>query len=128
MRSKDVGTDPLLQNVPEVDGYKILDPCVLYARVGKGGMGAVYRGKHVKFNIDVGVKCLLPHLAAGAQQLVLRFEREAQLAAMLNHPNLVRVFDVDHQHGIHYLVMEYIKGETARERVARKGRLGLARQ
>ncbi len=117
--------DPFLREVPELDGFKILDPCVLYARIGKGGMGAVYRGRHVKFDMDVGVKCLLPHLAQGSEQIVLRFEREAQLAARLNHPNLVRVFDVDHRHGVHYLVMEYVRGETARERVGRKGQLNI---
>src|SRR5439155_4789471 len=39
----------------------------------------------------------------------------------INHPNIVRVFDVNHRHGLDYIVMEYVKGETARERVARKG-------
>jgi len=116
----DIRDDPLLRDVPEVDGFKVLDSCVLYVKVGKGGMGAVYRGKHIKLDIDVAVKCLLPYLAAGNDQMVLRFEREGRLAARVNHPNIVRVFDVDHRHSIHYLVMEYVKGETARERVGRK--------
>lgn len=120
-KTDDLSTDPILTGVPDVDGYKVLEPCVLYARVGQGGMGAVYRGTHLRFNLDVGVKCLHPHLAAAHGHLVVRFEREAKLAAMLNHPNLVRVFDVDERHGVHYLVMEFVRGETARERVVRKG-------
>ena len=120
-KEDDLATDPILKEVPDVDGYKLLEPCVLYARVGQGGMGAVYRGTHLRFNLDVGIKCLHPHLAAAHGHLVVRFEREAKLAAMLNHPNLVRVFDVDQRHGVHYLVMEFVRGETARERVVRKG-------
>jgi len=121
-KADDLSTDPILTGVPEVNGYKLLEPCVLYARIGQGGMGAVYRGTHLRFNLDVGVKCLHPNLAAAHGHLVVRFEREAKLAAMLNHPNLVRVFDVDERHGVHYLVMEFVRGETARERVMRKGK------
>jgi len=124
-QQEDLSGDAFLKDVPDVDGFKVLEPCVLYAKVGQGGMGAVYRGKHLNLDLDVGVKCLLPRLAGGNEQLVLRFEREARLAARISHPNLVRVFDVDERHGIHYLVMEFVKGETARERVARKGRLPL---
>ena len=119
-------TDPLLRDVPEIDGFKVLDSCVIYDKVGGGGMGAVYRGRHVKLDIDVAVKCLLPHLADTSPDMVLRFEREARLAARVNHPNVVRVFDVDFSNGLHYLVMEYVKGETVRERVLRKGGGGLS--
>jgi len=114
-------TDPLLRDVPEIDGFKVLDSCVIYDKVGGGGMGAVYRGRHVKLDIDVAVKCLLPHLADSSPEMVLRFEREAHLAARVNHANVVRVFDVDFSCGLHYLVMEYVKGETVRERILRKG-------
>src|SRR5687767_12177803 len=119
--SEDLITDPFLKDVPEVDGLKVLGACLLYVRAGKGGMGAVYRGRHLKLDMDVAVKCLLPGIAAGDERMVLRFQREGRLAARLNHPNLVRVFDVDYQHGLHYIVMEYVEGETARERVVRKG-------
>lgn len=115
--------DPILKNVPEVEGYKVLNPCVLYGRLGQGGMGTVYRGKHINLDIDVAVKCLRPSLAETDRDLVTRFEREARVAASISNENLIRVYDVDAQHGVHYLVMEYVEGETAAERVARKGPL-----
>ncbi|MBL8755558.1 MAG: SUMF1/EgtB/PvdO family nonheme iron enzyme, partial [Planctomycetes bacterium] len=57
------------------------------------------------------------------EQFVARFAREAKLAARINNDNVVRVLDVKEKNGIHYLVMEFVKGETARERVKRKGPL-----
>jgi hypothetical protein len=119
----DLLRDPLLRDAPVVEGFKVLDPAVLYARIGKGGMGAVYRGLHCKLNLDVAVKCLMPSLAAEDPNYIERFEREARLAASLTHQNVVRVMDVQNYRGLHYLVMEFVRGETVRERVVRKGRL-----
>ena len=115
--------DSILRDVPVVDGFKVLGPCVLYDRLGQGGMGAVYRARHVRFNIDVAVKCLIPSYTEAHDELVQRFEREAQLAASVTHQNLVGVFDVNQMWGLHYLVMEFVRGETASERIERKGRL-----
>ena len=117
--------DPLLNGVPEIEGFKVLDPCVLYTRIGAGGMGAVYYGKHLTLNVDVAVKCLKRELAERDEDFVVRFQREAQLAAEIHHQNLVGVFTVDQRDGVHYLVMEYVKGETALDRVERKGPLEL---
>ncbi len=114
--------DPLLESVPVYEGYKTLGPCVLWARLGGGGMGTVYRGEHLKLDIEVAVKVLNRELAAQTE-FVGRFEREARVAARLNSPHLVRVFDTDSQGGIHYAIMEYVAGESARERVLRKGKL-----
>jgi len=122
---EDLTTDPLLRDVPEIDGYKVLAPCVLYAKLGQGGMGAVYRGRHSKLNLDVGVKCMLETAGTRNKHFVARFQREARLAAAVTHQNLVRVFDVDQRHGVHFIIMEYVRGETARERVIRKGPLAL---
>ncbi|MFN3241650.1 MAG: protein kinase domain-containing protein [Planctomycetota bacterium] len=119
----DLHQDPLLRDAPTVHGFKVLDPVVLYARVGAGGMGAVYRGRHFNLDIDVAVKCLKPSLAGESPEFVGRFEREARLAASLRHQNVVTVMDVQQKHGLHYLVMEFVTGETARERVQRKGAL-----
>ncbi|MEZ6197867.1 MAG: protein kinase [Planctomycetota bacterium] len=115
--------DPLLSDTPVVDGYRVLGPCVLYTKIGQGGMGAVFRGRHVNLDIDVAVKCLKKSLASEDEAFVLRFQREARLAAGLNDANLIRVFDVDQQHGLHFLVMEFVEGESLRERVRRKGAL-----
>ncbi len=120
--SGEVLQDPFLRDVPTIDGRKVLDSCVLFERIGQGGMGAVYRGRHQMLDIDVAVKCLLPSFSSGNEEMVARFEREARLAARLNHSNIIRVFDINRRHGLHYIVMEYVCGETARERVVRKGR------
>lgn len=115
--------DPLLRDVPEVDGQKFLDPALLDSRIGQGAMGAVYRGKHRTLKIDVAVKCLKPHLIGEHPHIVERFGREARLTAQLSHQNLVRLYEFRQAHGLAYLVLEYVDGETARERVRRKGPL-----
>ena len=118
-------SDPLLRDVPSVDGYKVLEPCVLYSKVGQGGMGAVYRGKHVNLDIDVAVKCLKGDLSDRGDQFIARFQREGRVAAAIDDSNLIRVYDVTQRHGVHYIIMEYVRGETAAERVERKGKLRL---
>ncbi len=117
--------DPFLKSVPEIDGFKVLEPCVLYSKLGEGGMGAVYRGRHLNLDIDVAVKCLRGSLADQGSQFVQRFQREARLAAGIHHQNLVQVYDVSQKSGVHYLVMEFVNGETARGRVERKLKLGI---
>ena len=103
LRRDDLLQDPLLRDAPTVEGFKVLDPAVLYAKIGKGGMGAVYRGRHFKLDLDVAVKCLKPSLVAEDQDFVKRFEREARLAACIAHQNVVRVMDVQEKNGLHYL-------------------------
>ncbi len=120
---QDLRTDPMLRDVPEIEGFKVLEPCVLYARLGQGGMGTVYRGRHLNLEIDVAVKCLNKALALQGSGFVERFQREARLAASIHHQNLVQVYDVSQRSGVHYLVMEFVTGETARDRVGRKGPL-----
>ena len=120
---EDLSSDALLAQTTEIKGYKILPPCVLYARIGVGGMGAVYRGHHLNLDIDVAVKCLKPSLVADDPTFVDRFKREGRSAAQINHQNVIRVFDVAESLGLHYLIMEYVAGETERQRVERKGAL-----
>ncbi|MEM9378603.1 MAG: protein kinase, partial [Planctomycetota bacterium] len=122
-RDADLRTDPLLTRIPEVEGQKVLEPCVLYAKVGEGGMGAVYRGRHLNLEVDVAIKCLKAGLAEQSPDFITRFQREAKIAASVHHQNLVQVYDISEKNGVHYLVMEYVRGETSRERVSRKGPL-----
>ena len=112
--------DPLLREIPEIDGYKVLEPCVLYANIGQGGLGAVYRGRHLTLDIDVAVKCLKV-ATRDEGDIIERFQREAKVAATIVHQNLIHVYHVDHRHGMHYLVMEFLNGENVRERIERKG-------
>ncbi len=118
--------DPLLATVPELRGYKFLDPCLLYGLIGRGGMGSVYLGQHLRLDLEVAVKCMQVQLDDNPEQWIHRFQREARLAASVNHQNLVRVYDVLNLDRLHYMVMEYIEGENARERIARKGGLALS--
>ncbi|MFK7741506.1 MAG: serine/threonine-protein kinase [Planctomycetota bacterium] len=122
----DLRDDPLLANTTEVQGYKVLPPCVVYARIGQGGMGAVYRGHHLNLDIEVAIKCLKPSLVQDDPTFIERFRREGRSAARITHQNVIRVFDVAESFGLHYLIMEYVQGETARQRVDRKGPLDVA--
>ncbi|HEX6811782.1 MAG TPA: serine/threonine-protein kinase [Planctomycetota bacterium] len=115
--------DALLEKVIEVDGCKVLGPCAIYSRIGQGGMGAVYRAHHMNLGIEVAVKCLKPSLADA--QFVKRFKFEAKSAARIGHQNVVRVYDVAEDQGLHYIIMELVQGETARQRVERKGQLAI---
>ncbi len=112
--------DPLLANVPVVDGFKVLGKVRLTRCLGGGGMGAVYRGIHRSLKIDVAVKCMLLQAGADAEDRE-RFQREAQLAAAITSPHLVRVYDVDEQDGLPYIVMEHVDGCSLRALVKREG-------
>jgi len=100
-----------------IGGYKILD------RVGKGhmGVGGVYKALHHLGQI-VALK-ILPASKASDPHTLARFQREARLLLQLDHPNIVRAFQVGEAHGVHYLVMEYLEGETLQEVLQRRGRL-----
>lgn len=122
----DLSTDPALRDVPEGEGHKVLDGrYVLFDVLGKGGMGVVYRAYHLGLGVEVAIKCLDPALARGDQQLVERLQREARAAARVKNRHVVAVQDVSEANGLHYIVMEYVAGENARQRVQRKGRLGV---
>jgi serine/threonine protein kinase len=96
-------------------GYKILD------RIGKGQMGGVYKAVHGLGQI-VALK-ILPASRAKDQHVLGRFQREARLLTQLDHPNVVRAFQVGEANGVHYIVMEYLEGETLDEVLARRERL-----
>lgn len=117
--------DDMLADIPEVAGRKVLPPCVLLERLGRGGMGGVYRARHLNLAIDVAVKLMKPQLIADNPDFVVRFRREAQSAAAIRHQNVISVYDVSEHAGIHYIIMELVVGETARQRVQRCGPLPL---
>lgn len=121
MTAQALHDDPLLRGVPRVGGYPLLSPCLLYGLIGQGGMGSVYLARHLRLGLDVAVKCLRPDIADRADSWVVRFQREAGLAARINHQNLVRAYDVLRGNGLNYLVMEVVHGENLRQRVERLG-------
>jgi serine/threonine protein kinase len=94
----------------------------LGARLGVGGMGQVYRARDRVLERTVAVKVLS---AASTEdlELVARFGREARAAAALNHPNIVAVFDSGADGDLHYLVMEYVEGQSLAELLRRVGML-----
>ncbi len=121
--ARDFDDAEFLRGLPRAGGAPVVGPVKVGSRISKGGMGVIYRGYHTKLDIDVAVKFLLPDRVQENSDDVRRFVREARLAAQLNSENLVRVFDVNSQGKYHYVVMEFVRGETARERVERKGPL-----
>ena len=96
--------------------YEILE------EIGRGGMGVVYRAHEPSLNRTVAIKVLGEHLARDAEY-VTRFEREAQAAAALNHPNIVQVYAIGEENGRHYFAMEYVDGVSVQELIRREGRL-----
>src|SRR5262245_22927458 len=98
-----------------LNDYKILD------RIGKGQMGGVYKGVHTLGQL-VALK-ILPSSRAKDSHILGRFQREARLLTQLDHPNVVRAFQVGEAGGVHYIVMEYLEGETLDEVLARRKRL-----
>lgn len=96
----------------------------IVGRIGIGGMGAVYEAVQLKLDRKVAVKVLADRLASDPEFLE-RFQREARAAAMVNHPNLVQIFDFGEHQGLHYSVLEYIEGENLGERLKRAGPMSL---
>src|SRR5215469_16084297 len=98
-----------------------LGPYEILSAVGAGGMGEVYRARDTRLDRTVAIKVLPAHLA-DKPELRERFEREARTIASLNHPHICTLYDIGHQNGIDYLVLEYLEGETLAERL-KKGPL-----
>lgn len=96
----------------------------LVERIGDGGMAEVYRAHDKMLDRFVAIKILHPQFTSD-ESFVTRFRREAQGAAKLSHPNIVSIYDVGSCEGKHYIVMEYIKGETLKDKINREGPLPL---
>jgi serine/threonine protein kinase len=96
--------------------YKVLE------RLGSGGMGSVYLCEHKLMRRRVAVK-VLPTAKADDPSSLERFYREARAVAALDHPNIVRAYDIDQDEKLHFLVMEYVDGSSLQEIVKRSGPL-----
>ncbi len=123
-----VGVGPL----PHFDAGVSLGPYRIDALVGAGGMGEVYRATDLRLQRTIAIKVLQPGVSAHPG-FDLRFEREAQLLASLNHPNIGAIHGFEDLDGIHALVLEFVEGSTLVERLE-SGKLpvdealGIARQ
>lgn len=96
--------------------YKILE------KVGSGGMASVYKAQDILLDRIVAVKVLHSKYASD-HDFVVRFRQEAQAAAKLSHPNIVNIYDVGYDENAHYIVMEYVRGETLKEYIEKHGHL-----
>ena len=102
--------------MPPIPENSMLGPYRIATMIGEGGMGAVYRAQDTRLGRDVAIKILTAVTLSDKERLV-RFEQEARATGMLNHPNLLTIYDVGNSQGTPYLVSELLKGETLRDRL-----------
>ena len=93
--------------------------------IGGGGMADVYRAKDRLLNRPVAVK-ILHEAFKQDKEFIDKFQREAQAAARLSHPNIVNIYDVGVADGDHYIVMEYVPGRTLKDRIRQEGHLSVS--
>src|SRR6202140_4912902 len=98
-------------------------PYVIVSKLGAGGMGEVYRARDAKLNRDVAIK-VLPAALANDAQYMARFEREAQMLAAMNHPNIATVYGIEQG----ALVMELVEGADLKGPIPLEEALAIARQ
>src|SRR5688572_22170552 len=103
-------TDP--KSIGKMANFEVLSV------LGRGGMGTVLKAFDVKLHRQVAIKVMHSSLAA-LDENRRRFVREARIAASINHPNVVAIYEVDDQRGTPYLVMEFVPGLTLAERIRR---------
>lgn len=101
---------------------------IIESELGRGGFGVVFKARHLDIDRVVALKVLLATYARKDPSAVERFRREATIAASLDYPNTVRVFDYgETEEGIFYIIMEYVQGKDLSHLLAREGRLGVRR-
>jgi len=116
-QADDITKDFLPPQVPQMVGnYRIV------SKIGEGGMGAVYKAKHIKLGNYAAVK-FLPAELAKDENFVRRFEREAEMAAQLTSSYSVRTFDVGEVDGCHFILMEFVEGESLDDLLKRERRI-----
>ncbi|HLU67894.1 MAG TPA: serine/threonine-protein kinase, partial [Kofleriaceae bacterium] len=112
--------DPLI-------GFVLAERYVIEQLLGEGGMGRVYRARHIRMSRRFAIKVLFGDAAADAKARA-RFSREAEASSRLSHPNVVSVVDFgETEEGLLYLVMDYIEGEELHQLINREAPLGSAR-
>ncbi len=120
-------TDTEAPDSSEMIGREVAGRYRIISKLGEGGMGAVYRAEQMSLKRKVALKVLKPEISA-SPGLVRRFNAEAELAAKLNHPNTVTLYDFGQDsEGALFIAMEFISGKSLRELLIREGALPTAR-
>ncbi len=107
-----VHSHPILSPGHRIGSYEVV------GRLGAGGMGEVYRTRDTKLGRDVALK-VLPRLFAVDPERLVRFRREAQMLAALNHPNIAAIYGLEESSGVQALVLELVEGPTLADLIAR---------
>ena len=104
------------------EGMFVGDRYEIVNKIGTGGMSDVYKAKDHTLGRFVAIKVLKPEFSEDVN-FVTKFRTEAQSAAGLEHPNIVNIYDVGSENGLHYIVMEYVEGITLKTYIEKKGQL-----
>lgn len=104
------------------EGMFVGDRYEIVNKIGTGGMSDVYKAKDHTLGRFVAIKVLKPEFSEDVN-FVTKFRTEAQSAAGLEHPNIVNIYDVGSENGMHYIVMEYVEGITLKTYIEKKGQL-----
>src|SRR5436190_6284779 len=111
-----LGQSALMPHGAEIAGYRI------GPQLGRGGMGVVYKAHHIRLDRSAAVKVLTPALA-GNDEFRERFISESQMAATLQHPNVITVYDAGDDQGLLYLAMQFVAGTDLRRLLEMEGPL-----
>src|SRR5437870_6858252 len=102
----------------ELEANTILSHYRIVSKIGAGGMGEVYLAQDTRLDRKVALKILPAELASNRDRME-RFIREAKAAAALSHPNIAQIFEIGEDTGTHFIAMEFIDGQTLREKIHR---------